>query len=123
MLAVAFLQWWYGRGWLGAARRVQQQLGRTAQGFSLTLLLRTLFAPWKKTINIAGPNTPLQVRMQWLVGNLVARFIGLAIRSITLFVAVLLLSVIAALGLGLLLLWPVLPAAWLISLIIGIFQL
>jgi len=97
-------------------------LRRVAGEFSLGILLRTLFSPWKRTVNLAGPNTPINVRLQWWLGNQVSRFIGLLIRLITLGVALVFITVMAVLGLAGLLLWPVLPFGWLVSLGLGLWS-
>lgn len=120
MIVMQFLRWWYGYGWLTAAKELVAFLRRMASEFSLGILIRTLFAPWKRTVNLAGPNTPLNVRFQWWIGNQVSRFIGLLIRLIVLGVAVTLIIVTAVLGLAGLVIWPVLPFGWLVSLIMGL---
>lgn len=120
MILTQFLRWWYGSGWMSAGKELVFLLRRTAGEFSLGILLRTLYSPWKRTINLAGPNTPINVRIQWWIGNQISRFIGLLIRLITLCLALVLMVVISALGLAGLVLWPLLPIGWLISLIMGI---
>lgn len=111
MIILTLWQWWYRYGWQAAARALLHVLHETLHNFSVPVLVRTLFAPWKQTVNVAGPNTPLPVRMQWWVGNQVSRFLGTAIRLIVLVVAFLLLTATATIGGVLLVVWPLAPAA------------
>lgn len=52
-----------------------------AQEFSLTLLLKTLFAPWRR--DIAPPGRSLDEILRNLLLNLVSRFIGFLVRFFT----------------------------------------
>lgn len=123
MIILTLWKWWYQYGWLAAARALLHMLYGTLQNFSVPVLLHTLFAPWKQTVNIAGPNTPLPVRIRWWVGNQVSRFIGAAIRIIVLISAVVLLMVMTISGGILLLLWPFAPVAVAGGLIMAAVQL
>jgi hypothetical protein len=109
MLVVAFLQWWYGPGWRDASNRLTMRMQRTYLSFSVPILLRTLFEPWRRIVTT--PNNSLQAKFRALIDNTVSRFIGLSVRLLTLFVACALLVIYAVLGGILLLLWPVLPLA------------
>lgn len=113
-------QWWYLRGLGSAFSWLLNLLRRQAEGFSVKVLLRTLFSPWKQTVNIPGPNTPLQVRLQWWIGNQISRFLGFLIRSITLLIALVALSVTTVLGMSLLLAWYFIPLASVVFLILGL---
>jgi hypothetical protein len=107
MVLVGFLQWWYGPGWTDAARRLRARLHDTYLGFSVPLLARTIFAPWRRITT--NPGASLQDHMRAMVDNAVSRAVGSVVRLMTLFVA---LGIMAAYGIvgGLLLLaWPVLP--------------
>ena len=53
--------------------------------FSIPILLRTLFDPWKKD-DIDTSNMALDDRVIVLIMNLVSRFVGFAVRSITIMV-------------------------------------
>lgn len=111
MIILTLWQWWYRYGWQAAARALLRLLHATLHNFSVPVLVRTLFAPWKQTVNVAGPNTPLPVRLQWWVGNQVSRFLGAFIRIIVLGVAIVFLTATAITGGVLLLLWPFAPVA------------
>lgn len=120
MAILILWQWWYRRGWQSAAAALLDTIRTTFLSFSVSVLLKTLFAPWKRTVNIAGPNTPLALRVHWWVGNQVSRFIGFFIRVFVLMVS---LSVLAAMAVGslvLLVIWPVAPLAVIAGLIMAV---
>ena len=48
MLAVSFLQWWYLRGWLAYFDGFRIKMRDMADFFSIGLLLRTLFQPFRQ---------------------------------------------------------------------------
>ncbi len=108
------------QGWQEAAKAFLAAIRRLSGVFSIDLLLRTLFSPWKQTVNIAGPNTPPQLRIKWWVGNQVSRFIGFIIRSSTLIVAALGLLVATVLGGAILLIWPLVPVTSVALIIVGL---
>lgn len=57
------------------------------QFFSISLLLRTLFAPWKRDeINMG--NLSLQDRLRVLIMNLVSRLVGAVVRGGTVMIGV-----------------------------------
>ncbi len=74
------LQWWYGAGWLQTIKRVQEKLAATADYFSIGLLFKTLFMPFRQ-ISAGKPRGPLAVRWQAFVDRLVSRAIGAMIRT------------------------------------------
>jgi hypothetical protein len=111
MLILTLWQWWYRYGWQAAGRALLGFLSSTVHNFSVPILVRTLLAPWKRTVNVAGPNTPLEVRLQWWVGNQVSRFIGAFVRIAALVTAAIILTITALAGGILLLLWSLVPVA------------
>lgn len=118
MLVIAFLQWWYGPGWRDASGRLSARLRLTYLNFSVPILLRTLFAPWRRIT--AAPGSSLEQRMRAIVDNALSRIIGMTVRLITLATACLLLAVYAVAGGIFLLLWPCLPALGPILIVAGL---
>jgi len=107
MLVVAFLSWWYGPGWRDTASALQERLRTTALSWSMPILLRTMFQPWRRIITQSGGS--LQQRFMALVDNAVSRFVGFMVRLFALVAASLMLVVYAVVGGLILLTWPVLP--------------
>ncbi len=109
MLALEFISWWYSAGWLGFAKRLFGYLTSILHYFSVALLLKTLFAPWKR-ITSYGKRS-LNERLRALLDNLIARLVGFSVRFMVLFVALILSTVGVALSFVCLVLWPLLPVA------------
>ena len=107
MLIAAFLQWWYGPGWRDASYRLTNRLKMTYLSFSVPILLRTMFAPWRRIMT--PPGKSLEQKMHALVDNIVSRCVGFAVRLLALFAALLIMLFYAVIGGVLLILWPVLP--------------
>jgi hypothetical protein len=107
MLAVAFLQWWYGPGWGDASRRLAHRIDETYLWFSVPILLRTMFQPWRRITT--PPGTSLEQKLRALVDNLVSRAVGFTVRLLALLVATILISFYGIIGGALLVLWPLIP--------------
>lgn len=107
MLIVAFVQWWYGPGWRDVANRVAGRIRHAYLDFSVPILLRTLFAPWRRITTDSGGAIGQQLRA--VVDNTVSRFVGLAVRLMALLLALLMITGTLVFGGLLLLIWPLLP--------------
>jgi hypothetical protein len=109
MLVLSFFSWWYGRGWKEVAASFVSRLRGVANTFSVSQLLRTLFAPWRRIITYPGKS--LAERFRAWGDNVFSRAVGFVVRLIVLFTALLLTIVIALFSLVELILWPMLPIA------------
>jgi hypothetical protein len=118
MLMLEYVRWWYGRGWAGATKRAEHNMSLLADMFSVSILLRTLFAPWKRIISYPGAG--LDAHLRAFLDNLVSRFIGFFVRVIVLFVAGILFVVIGILSVLQIILWPVVPLAGVVFLVWGL---
>jgi hypothetical protein len=107
MLVVAFIQWWYGPGWRDASSRLLAKIHETYLNFSMPILLRTMFAPWRRIIT--PPGGSLEQRVRALLDNTVSRLVGFAVRLIALIAACVLIALYTLIGGLIVLLWPVLP--------------
>jgi len=109
MLVFDFFQWWYGRGWRGVFTSNHRRLTELAGAFSIGLLLRTLFAPWRRIVTTPGADPGL--RLQALGDNLISRLVGFVVRFFVLLAAgvmFLLLAVGTAIET---IVWPFFPLA------------
>ncbi len=120
MLVVGFLKWWYARGWSIFARRLLDKLHNLADFFSLGLLARTLFYPFRQISAYANENASLQARMQAFFDKLLSRTIGAIVRLGIMLAGVLTITVEAALGLVLCLAWPILPLMPIATIVLAI---
>lgn len=115
---VSLLVWWYGRGLKLAAEHARQRVINTFHLFSIPILLRTLFAPWKRITT--PPGAGLDAHLKAAVDNMVSRSVGFVVRSLALLVAGGLLLVSAVVSFVELLLWPLIPPAAPLLLIVGV---
>jgi len=109
MLAYEFLRWWYGPGWSGVIRNLQRRIHTLGEAFSVGILLRTLFAPWRRIVTY--PGVGIGPRLRAMGDNLVSRCIGFLVRLLVLIAAAVSAVALLILGLVQLAAWPVLPAA------------
>jgi hypothetical protein len=78
-MILEMLRWWYGTGWLQATHRIGTWTKGVERTFSITLLLQTLFAPWRRIIS--APGKSLDDKMRAAMDNFVSRCVGFVIRS------------------------------------------
>ena len=77
--------------------------------FSLDLLLRTLFSPFRQ-ISAGKVRGPIGVQLRAMVDNFISRVIGMVVRSIVIVIGVVVLAVACVLGAVRIALWPFIPA-------------
>jgi hypothetical protein len=109
MLMLQLFAWWYVRGWQDIARASGTRLIRVAHLFSVPILMRTLWAPWRRIITYPGAS--IDAKLRAIGDNLVSRAIGFTVRLLVLITAALILLLTATVGLIVILLWPLIPPA------------
>jgi hypothetical protein len=107
MLMLSFFSWWYGQGLTGLVRSIRQRMQQLADMFSVAILLRTLFSPWRRIITYPGAG--LEAHIRAMLDNMVSRVIGLFVRVFVLLSAAVLFGVLAIASVVQLILWPLLP--------------
>jgi len=111
------LRWWYGAGWQWAMQRaIVQRLQWCNETFSMAAMLRTLFAPFKQTYNNGGGS--IDVKLHAFMDNIISRFVGFFARSFILFTGFIVSVFALVTGAIFVVLWPLIPAALPISLIL-----
>lgn len=105
---MAFISWWYGAGWRRQATLVQARIVKVVDMFSIDLLLKTLFMPFRQ-ISVGQVDGSLSVKMRAMVDKLVSRVIGAMIRTVTIITGVLVLSGYVVVGMLTLVAWPFIP--------------
>jgi hypothetical protein len=121
MLFVSLFQWWYGQGLLSAFRHAQNRTLHIAQIFDIPLLLKTLFAPWRRIVTTPGNGIDAHIRA--FFDNLISRIIGSIVRTIVIFAALILLCITLIMGLIEVMLWPILPLMPPVLIIFGVMRL
>jgi hypothetical protein len=79
----------------------------TYLSFSVPILLRTMFAPWRRIIT--PPGSSLDQRLKAIADNMVSRAVGFTVRLMALLAAALILAGYTVFGGILVVLWPLLP--------------
>ncbi len=107
MLLVAFVQWWYGPGWVSTANRLSTRLRETYLTFSVPILIPTMFAPWRRIITY--PGSSLQDKFRAILDNLISRAVGFVVRLFALITAFIIMGAYVIFGGLLLIIWPIVP--------------
>lgn len=109
MIIFALLNWWYGSGWSSQGRVFIRRIQRVSNTFSLAILTRTWFEPWKQTITYTDHNTSLENRFRAGVDNFVSRIIGFLVRTAVIFAALVSICLLGVLAVVILIVWPIVP--------------
>jgi len=108
MFIVGLLSWWYGAGWRARLRLIGERLLRAFDTFSIDLLLKTWFAPFRQ-ISAGKVRGPLGVQLRAWFDRLISRIIGAIIRTGMIFFGAIWLTILLVLGIVELVLWFVVP--------------
>lgn len=121
MAIVGILIWWYSAGLRQALRSVQARLISMLDYFSIDLLIRTLFSPFRQ-ISAGSVDGPLPVQLRAFVDRLVSRLVGAVVRTMVMIVGLVAIALTVLGGVAYMLVWlaaPFLPLAGLIMMLIG----
>lgn len=105
---VAVVSWWYTTGWGLERSRGVERLARYYDFFSLDLLLKTLFSPFRQ-ISVGQVRGPLAVQWRAFIDRVISRAIGAMIRTFMIVFGSLVLVVIGLVTMVQVVLWPLLP--------------
>lgn len=122
MLILELFRWWYIAGWRGQAKNIAVKLDGTIDYFSMDLLLKTLFSPYRQ-ISAGSVDGSLEVKLRALVDKMFSRIIGAVIRFVILIIGSIVILLQIVIGLLFLFGWglmPVLPAVGLILSLAGV---
>ena len=114
--------WWYTAGLRQRLKKISVRLDGTIDYFSMDLLVKTLFAPFRQ-ISAGKVDGSLEVKMRALIDRLFSRLIGAFVRSLLLVVGGVTIALQAVLALVMILLWllvPFLPVAGIVLMISGV---
>lgn len=120
MLMAGFFKWWYGAGWKLVWQRLGERIRSVASAFSVTLLIRTLFSPWRRVIASRGRGFDAAIHAA--IDNAVGRFIGFSVRCVVLVAATISTIAIGIIGGALFLVWPFLPICAVALLVMGVLR-
>lgn len=118
MILTSLIEWWYGKGWKSANIHAQKRIQGAYRMFSIPILLRTLFAPWRRIITAPGAGLDAYIRA--IIDNAVSRVVGFTVRSMVLFVAMVTISVSTIISILEVIIWPVVPIAAPVLIVVGV---
>lgn len=119
LLVTELLRWWYGDGLRGRVRMIANRLDGTLDYFSIDLLIKTLFSPFRQ-ISAGRVDGPLGVQMRAMIDKLFSRVIGALVRLMILIFGGITIAVQVLLGVVLIIAWAILPAAPVIGVVMSV---
>ncbi len=108
MVIVWALSWWYGAGLKARFAIFVERMAKTADYFSIDLLIKSLFSPFRQ-ISAGKVRGPLAVQWRAFLDRVISRMIGAMIRSAVIVVGALWLATQCFIGIILLAGWVVVP--------------
>lgn len=119
MLITSLLSWWYTDGWLDEINRIKWSFIEMADKFSIGLLIKTLFAPFRQIAADEQAGRGMS-RGAVFVDKLISRMVGFVVRSITIVVGLVMLAGLAIISVIRLAAWPILPVAPIIGIVLSV---
>jgi len=105
-----FLAWYYTKGFEHYIDSWLSTFDYVNHSFSLPLLLKTLFAPWKRLIDVdRSPGFNLQKKFEVFTFNMISRCIGAVVRFTLIWVGMVLIVLTFLAGVLGLIFWTLLP--------------
>lgn len=108
-MLVALIGWWYAAGWINVLQQTKQQVNSVTNFFSVGLLLRTWFDPFRQ-IAAAQTQGNINAMFHAWTDRLFSRCVGFVVRTIFIILGSLLALLSLLAGLVQLLIWPCIPA-------------
>lgn len=109
MLFIALFSWWYTAGWAQLGERALGRIVGVLEFFSIVQLLKSLFAPFRQ-ISVGSVQGPLSVKLRAWGDKQISRAIGAMVRLAVIGFGLVATAIMVLVALGLLLLWPLVPA-------------
>lgn len=119
MVIVGIITWWYSAGFVQALRSVGVRLAGLFDFFSIDLLFKTLFSPFRQ-ISAGSVDGPLGVQLQAFFDKLISRLIGAVVRTVVIFVGIVCLVAMLVLSAFYLLVWLLMPFIPLVGLTLAL---
>lgn len=86
--------------------------------FSMPLLLKTLFSPWRRLGGLGGKSIDAQIRS--FIDNLISRVVGFITRLLVLIAGALIMLVVFIAGIVFTIIWPFIPVGIVYCVVRGI---
>lgn len=112
--------WWYRQGLKDFFIYLKAVFIKIADFFSIKLLFKTYFSPWKRDIE-SMEGMPLEGMLKIMMFNLLARLIGAFVKTIIFFLFLAVFVIFLAIALGLALVWIFLPLVTIALIVYGFY--
>ena len=122
-IILVFWRWYYGEAIGNVLNAWRNFIIFALNYFSIPLLLKTLFAPWKRDITRKPRGLDIKKFLDYLAFNLISRGLGFLVRLVTILVGIVFLILVAVAGAIFFVLWLVMPLVLLGLLILAILLL
>ena len=122
LLVTELFKWWYTAGLRQRLKKISVRLDGTIDYFSMDLLVKTLFAPFRQ-ISAGKVDGSLEIKMRALIDRIFSRLIGAFVRSLLLVVGGVTIALQAVFALVMILVWllgPFMPAVGIVLMIVGV---
>jgi len=113
-----FVNWYYKEAYFRVWKYVKAFQILNFDVFSVQILIKTLFAPWKRDV-ISYEGLTIKQRFEVWSLNISSRVIGFLVKSMVLLVYIFAEAVTLAVSIAALLVWPILPLLAIYSIIFG----
>jgi len=108
MMIVALFSWWYSAGWARLTGRVGSRMQIMLETFSVALLLRTLFDPFRQ-ISAGQVRGSFDAQLRAMGDRAFSRVFGAIVRSLFILIGLGAALLAGLFGLVELVVWPVVP--------------
>jgi len=115
-IIMTFFLWYLKEAPLVIYKIFQHKITSTFHYFSIDILAKTLFAPWKKDV-VPFQRGGIEAMLRIVLANLMTRVFGFILRTIIIFTGSFYLFFIALIGTICVILWYFAPIIWLMALI------
>lgn len=108
VLVIRYFAFWYTKGFVRLLKYFRAYIVMLADTFSVKSSILTWFAPWRRDV-VSLEGLPLDQKFQVVIMNIVSRFFGAFIKTITLAIFLVVLIVLLVLELIGIIAWLGLP--------------
>lgn len=116
MLPIALFSWWYTTAWTDLAHAIERRFRRALEFFSVGLLMRTLFDPYRQIAAVKGSNKgAIDAQFRAWTDRSFSRMIGAVVRSIFIVTGGATAGFVLIIGFFQMVVWPCIPLLPLIA--------
>lgn len=116
---IHYFLYWYTKGFVALLKYLKAYIQILTDTFSVKVSLLTWFSPWKRDVgNMDG--LPLDKKLGVIVFNVISRFFGAFIKTVTLAAYLVILTLLVVLSLSAIMLWLSLPLVFIFGIVFGL---